>query len=61
MSDDKTKTGPQDASKITLSEDYEVRYWSDKFGVSREELERAVKAAGNGADAVQAYLQRGAH
>ncbi|PIB92809.1 DUF3606 domain-containing protein [Caulobacter sp. FWC2] len=61
MTDDKTKTGPQDASKISLSEDYEVRYWSDKFGVSREELERAVKAAGNGADAVQAYLQRSAH
>ncbi|PZR31724.1 DUF3606 domain-containing protein [Caulobacter segnis] len=61
MSDDKTKTGPQDASKISLSEDYEVRYWSDKFGVSREDLERAVKAAGNAADAVQAYLQRGAH
>lgn len=61
MSDDKTKTGPQDASKISLSEDYEVRYWSEKFGVTREELERAVKQAGNGAEAVQAHLQRGAH
>jgi acyl-CoA thioesterase FadM len=61
MSDDKTKSGPQDASKINLSEDYEVRYWTEKFGVSREQLEQAVKQAGSGAAAVEAHLQRGAH
>ena len=61
MSDDKAKAGPQDASKISLSEDYEVQYWTRTLGVSRQELEKAVKAAGNGADAVRAHLQRGAH
>lgn len=61
MSDDKAKTGPQDASKISLSEDYEVQYWTKTLGVTRDALEQAVKAAGNGADAVRAHLQRGAH
>jgi len=41
MSDNKAKTGPQDASKISMSEDYEVQYWTKTLGVSREELEQA--------------------
>lgn len=56
MSDDKTKRGPQDASRIALSEDYEVDYWTDALGVSRERLEEAVKAVGNSADAVRKHL-----
>lgn len=58
MSDDKTLRGPQDGSRIALGEDYEVDHWKNKFGVSRERLEEAVKAAGNGADAIEAYLKR---
>ena len=57
MSDDKTMRGPQDRSRIALGEDYEVQYWTEKFGVSRERLEEAVKAAGNSADAVERYLK----
>jgi uncharacterized protein DUF3606 len=34
MSDDIQKKGGQDRSRINTSEDYEVRYWSKKFGVS---------------------------
>jgi uncharacterized protein DUF3606 len=56
MSDDKTKKGPQDRSKISLSEDYEVRYWSEKFGVSADELRSAVKKVGNSAKAVEQEL-----
>jgi hypothetical protein len=61
MSDDTAKRSPQDASKISLREDYEVRYWTEKFAISREQLEAAVAQAGNGAAAVAAYLQGGAH
>jgi hypothetical protein len=61
MSDDKTKTGPQDASRINLSEDYEVAYWTQALGVTRQVLERAVAQAGVSAVAVRAFLQRGAH
>ena len=31
MSDDKTKSGPRDASRISLSEDYEVRSWTENL------------------------------
>ncbi|MGE6695192.1 DUF3606 domain-containing protein [Sphingobium limneticum] len=58
MADDKTLRSPQDSSRIALGEDYEVEYWTKKFGVTRDELEKAVKAVGNGAEAVEEYLKR---
>jgi len=57
MSDDKSKTGGADRSRISLSEDYEVRDWSKKFGVTPEELKAAVAEVGNAADAVEAHLK----
>jgi hypothetical protein len=57
MADDKSKRGPQDRSRINLSEDYEVRYWSDKFGVTPHLLKEAVKKVGNSADAVEKELR----
>ncbi len=44
MADDKTLRGPRDSSRIAMGEDYEVAYWTDKFGVSRERLQAAVDA-----------------
>jgi hypothetical protein len=58
MADDKSKRGPQDRSRINLSEDYEIRYWTDKFGVSKAQLEEAVRDVGSAADAVEAELRR---
>jgi hypothetical protein len=57
MSDDKTKSGGQDRTRISLSEDYEVRDWSEKFGVTPDELKAAVKEVGNDAAAVEAHLK----
>jgi hypothetical protein len=59
MSDDKTARAPQDASRVAMGEDYEVRYWTGRFGVSRERLQQAVDAVGNGADRVERYLREG--
>jgi len=42
-----------------MGEDYEVDYWTSKFGVSREALQRAVDAVGNSADAVERHLRSG--
>lgn len=56
MTDDKTKRGPQDSSRISLSEDYEVEYWTSALRVTRGELEQAVKAVGNSAEAVRRHL-----
>jgi hypothetical protein len=58
MSDDKTKSGSPDRDRISTSEDYEVRYWADKFGVSHEELKNAVKESGsNSPKTVEEYLK----
>ena len=57
MSDDKSKTGGQDRTHIALGEDYEVRDWSKKFGVTADELKAAVKAVGNKASHVEAHLK----
>ena len=39
MSDDKSKVGSPDRDRINTHEDYEVRHWSKKFGVSADEIE----------------------
>lgn len=57
MSDDKSKTGGQDRTRISLSDDYEVRDWAKKFGVTKEQLTAAVKSVGNEAKAVEAHLK----
>lgn len=57
MADDLNKRGPQDRSKINLSERYEVQYWTRKLGVTRDALERAVKSVGSSAKAIQDYLR----
>ncbi|MCE6989853.1 DUF3606 domain-containing protein [Dyadobacter sp. CY323] len=56
MADDKTKRGPADSSRINLSEDYEVAYWTEALGVSKEKLVEAVKETGTSAKAVREYL-----
>lgn len=59
MADDKTKTGGQDRSRISLSEDYEVRDWAAKFGVTADQLKAAVQAVGNDASTVEEHLKGG--
>jgi hypothetical protein len=56
MSDDKSNRGPQDASRINVHEEYEVRYWTKALGVTKEALEAAVKKVGVSADAVRKEL-----
>jgi hypothetical protein len=57
MADDKNIRGPQDSSRINMSEDYEVQYWTKKFNCSKDELQRAVDAAGASASKVEEYLK----
>jgi hypothetical protein len=58
MVDDLSKKGSQDRSRINTHENYELRYWSEKFGVSEDELKAAVKKVGNSAEAVERELRR---
>lgn len=56
--DNKTNVGSPDRDLINISENYEVEYWSKKFGVSAEQLKTAVKAVGNSAAAVEKQLKK---
>ena len=58
MADDKTNAGVQDRSRIAMGEDYEVAYWTKKFGVSRDVLADAVAAVGTSAQAVADFLNK---
>jgi len=46
MTDDKTQRAPRDAERVNVNEDYEVRYWCMKWGVSEQQLRDAVKRVG---------------
>lgn len=58
MADDKTQVGGQDRTRIDVNEDYEVRDWATRFGVSPDELRDAVEAVGTQAKDVEAHLKR---
>ena len=60
MPDDKSKRGAQDRKRINVNEDYELRYWTEKFGVSAEDLKRAVERVGPMADDVARALGKAA-
>jgi hypothetical protein len=46
MADDKTKTGRADRERIDVNEDYELRDWSAKLGVTSWEVKAAVRKVG---------------
>ena len=58
MSDDRTKTGTADATRINVHEAYELRYWSQNLGITPERLKEAVRAVGPMVKDVRAYLNR---
>jgi len=57
MSDDKSKAGGQDRKRINLDQDYEVRDWSKRLGVSADQLRAAVRAVGDRVDDVERHLK----
>ena len=56
MADDKTNAGAADRARINVNEDYELRDWSQRLGVTPEALREAVKAVGTSAEAVRKHL-----
>jgi len=56
MSDDLNKRRPQDSSRISLTEPWEIRYWCDEFGCTEDQLKEAVGAVGNSSSAVRKYF-----
>ena len=58
MSDDLKNRGPADRSKISLTESWEVRYWTKEIGCTETQLRAAVTAVGHGVAAVRARLKK---
>ena len=56
MSDDRTNRGAADRSRVNINEDYELRDWSKRLGVSPEELKKAVQKVGTSAKAIRKHL-----
>ena len=56
MADDKTKTGKLDRDRINVNEDYELRDWSNKVGVTPERLKEAVAKVGQMTAHVKKHL-----
>jgi hypothetical protein len=56
MADDLKNRGAQDRARVNIHEEHEVRYWSEKWGVTKEQLAAAVASVGVSADAVARQL-----
>ena len=57
MADNRSKTAPQDAQRVNVDEDYEIAYWTKKFGCTATQLKAAVKKVGVMAKSVEKELK----
>ena len=48
----------QNRSRISLSEDQEIRYWTESLGVGREQLEQLVQQYGDSAEKIREILKK---
>ena len=58
MADSKTNRGEPDRSRVNLSEDYEVSYWTKEFGVTRNVLQRLVQEHNGSVEKIRAALNK---
>ena len=56
MSDNKNLRNSPDSQRINVNEDYEVQYWSKKFGVSKDQLVATIRRVGVMAEDVKRAL-----
>lgn len=54
----RTPPVPRDLKYVSLKEDMEVQYWSQRFQTSRRQLEDAVEKVGHSVNAVADYINR---
>ncbi len=54
---DHEKAVPQEATLISLTEDYEIAYWTKRFAISDEGLAEAVRRVGHSVAALEAHLK----
>lgn len=49
---------PEDLKHVSCARATEAEYWTNRFGVTRAELEGAIEQVGHDVGAVAAYLDR---
>jgi len=47
MADDKSKRGAEDRARVAGEQGYEVDYFANKHGISREQAEQLIRQIGN--------------
>lgn len=57
MADDPNIRAPGDRQRINVNQEHEVRYWTQRLGVTPEELRKAVEAVGPMADTVEQHVR----
>jgi hypothetical protein len=60
MSDDLNDRGPRDRSRINFDEEWEIRWWCMKFGVTEEQLRSAVDTVGPTSAEIERHLKQAA-
>jgi hypothetical protein len=50
-------TGPSDHTRINLSDDHDLRYWTARFDVTPDELRCAVSAVGDSPALVEEHFR----
>ena len=58
MSDDNSRTGGPHRQRVNVNEDYEVRDWAHKWGVSQQKVHEAVATVGPMAADVERELKK---
>ena len=57
MADNRGTTGTPHHNRINVDHDYEVNYWANEFGVSRDELRSAIAEVGPVLTDVRTHLR----
>ena len=56
MSDKLTDHGQRDRVRVNVSEDWELKYWSEKFGVDEADIKHAVERVGPMVSDIEAFF-----
>jgi hypothetical protein len=58
MADSPDNRGGQDRTRININQEHEVRYWTEKFRVTEEQLRQAVQRVGVMVEDVEKELKQ---
>ena len=58
MPDDKSKRGKADRSRVAKNEGYEVNYFANKHGITRESARKLISKIGNNREKLNAAAEK---